>query len=238
MRPATSPRSASSRPSPARHAADAHRPRASLRTLDVPEGGTDGRRARRRRLGTRRLCRRARVPRRGRRRGRAARSASPGPASTPPCARSPSRSRCPTGSAAAARHRAGAHGARRLGQLAAVDEGILRLTSFASPDPAAHFLGRRRLGLDIRDDWGRLIPPAGGRRRPAAPGRRRGRLRAARNPAEDRHPVHPAGAGGAGRRRQFPLDLPDFNGQVRLMAVGWQGDRVGAAAADSSCATR
>ncbi|MEJ0016588.1 MAG: MG2 domain-containing protein [Acetobacteraceae bacterium] len=29
--------------------------------------------------------------------------------------------------------------------LAAVDEGILRLTSFASPDPTDHFLGRRRL---------------------------------------------------------------------------------------------
>jgi uncharacterized protein YfaS (alpha-2-macroglobulin family) len=46
--------------------------------------------------------------------------------------------------------------------LAAVDEGILRLTRFVSPDPTAHFLGRRRLGLDIRDDWGRLIAPAEG----------------------------------------------------------------------------
>ena len=41
--------------------------------------------------------------------------------------------------------------------MAVVDEGILRLTRFVSPDPAAHFLARRRLGLDIRDDWGRLI---------------------------------------------------------------------------------
>ena len=46
--------------------------------------------------------------------------------------------------------------------LAAVDEGILRLTNFASPDPSEHFLGRRRLGLDIRDDWGRLIAPPDG----------------------------------------------------------------------------
>ncbi len=37
--------------------------------------------------------------------------------------------------------------------LAAVDEGILRLTRFVSPDPAPRFLGRRRLGLDLRDDW-------------------------------------------------------------------------------------
>ena len=46
--------------------------------------------------------------------------------------------------------------------LAAVDEGILRLTNFTSPDPSDHFLGRRRLGLDIRDDWGRLIAPPDG----------------------------------------------------------------------------
>ena len=28
---------------------------------------------------------------------------------------------------------------------------------------------------------------------------------------------------GAGRRGAIPLDLPDFNGQVRLMAVAWSG---------------
>ncbi|MFM7779271.1 MAG: alpha-2-macroglobulin family protein, partial [Alphaproteobacteria bacterium] len=37
--------------------------------------------------------------------------------------------------------------------LAAVDEGILRLTGFASPDPLTHFLGKRALGVDIRDDY-------------------------------------------------------------------------------------
>ncbi|MBN9564180.1 MAG: alpha-2-macroglobulin family protein, partial [Alphaproteobacteria bacterium] len=46
--------------------------------------------------------------------------------------------------------------------LATVDEGILRLTQFASPDPVGYFLGRRGLGIDIRDDWGRLIAPADG----------------------------------------------------------------------------
>ncbi len=29
-----------------------------------------------------------------------------------------------------------------------------------------------------------------------------------------------------------PLDFPDFNGQVRLMAVGWQGNRIGSASQD------
>ena len=29
---------------------------------------------------------------------------------------------------------------------------------------------------------------------------------------------------------EIPLDLPDFNGQVRLMAVAWSGTELGAAA--------
>ena len=39
--------------------------------------------------------------------------------------------------------------------LAAVDEGILQLTDFVSPAPSRHYFGKRRLGVDIRDDYGR-----------------------------------------------------------------------------------
>ncbi len=41
--------------------------------------------------------------------------------------------------------------------LAAVDEGILQLTDFKSPDPIAYYFGKRRLGVGMRDDYGRLI---------------------------------------------------------------------------------
>jgi uncharacterized protein YfaS (alpha-2-macroglobulin family) len=41
--------------------------------------------------------------------------------------------------------------------LAAVDEGILQLTDFKSPDPVGHYFGKRRLGVLMRDDYGRLI---------------------------------------------------------------------------------
>ena len=46
--------------------------------------------------------------------------------------------------------------------VAAVDEGILQLTDFASPDPARYFLGKRRLGMQLLDLYGKLIE-AGGR---------------------------------------------------------------------------
>ena len=43
--------------------------------------------------------------------------------------------------------------------LAAVDEGILRLTKFDSPDPVKWYFGKRALTLDYRDDYGRLLDP-------------------------------------------------------------------------------
>src|SRR5262249_54851019 len=46
--------------------------------------------------------------------------------------------------------------------LAAVDEGILQLTDFVSPDPNTYYFGKRRLGVTMRDDYGRLIKPEKG----------------------------------------------------------------------------
>ncbi|MBX9875030.1 MAG: alpha-2-macroglobulin family protein, partial [Thermoleophilia bacterium] len=43
--------------------------------------------------------------------------------------------------------------------LAAVDEGILRLTHWKNPDPAGWYFGKRALGLAYRDDYGRLLDP-------------------------------------------------------------------------------
>ena len=115
--------------------------------------------------------------------------------------------------------------------LAAVDEGILRLTSFANPDPAGHFLGRRTLGVDIRDDYGRLIAPAEGEL---------ALLRQGGDEADGADAIQPpqrvvslfsgvvrADASGVA---MVPLDIPDFAGELRLMAVAWEGTRVGAAA--------
>ncbi|HST74461.1 MAG TPA: MG2 domain-containing protein, partial [Acetobacteraceae bacterium] len=116
--------------------------------------------------------------------------------------------------------------------LATVDEGILRLTQFASPDPVGYFLGRRGLGIDIRDDWGRLIAPAEG---DVAALRQGGDEGGAALPEIPQKTVTlftaPVQADATGTAR-IALDLPDFNGQVRLMVVSWQGSRVGAAQTD------
>ncbi len=116
--------------------------------------------------------------------------------------------------------------------VAAVDEGILRLTGFTSPDPVAHFLGRRRLGLDIRDDWGRLIPPAEGDATVLHQGGDEGNSALPEIPQKIVALFTPPVQAGADGVAQVSLDLPDFNGQVRLMAVAWQGSKIGSAAVD------
>jgi uncharacterized protein YfaS (alpha-2-macroglobulin family) len=114
--------------------------------------------------------------------------------------------------------------------LAAVDEGILQLTKFASPDPAKHYLGKRRLTVGIRDDYGRLLDGT----------------------ADVVGQIRTGGDSAAGRglevvptrtvalfsgivkvdaqgRAIVPLDIPDFTGELRLMAVAFDKNRVGQA---------
>ncbi len=113
--------------------------------------------------------------------------------------------------------------------LAAVDEGILRLTNFATPDPIGHFMGKRRLGVDIRDDYGRLIAPADGEAATLRQGGDglgdQGKLEIPqRNVSLFSGPIAVAPDGTA----SVTLDIPDFAGELRLMAVAWSGSRSGA----------
>jgi uncharacterized protein YfaS (alpha-2-macroglobulin family) len=120
--------------------------------------------------------------------------------------------------------------------LAAVDEGILQLTRFASPDPNSYYFGKRRLAVDIRDDYAHLID----------------------GNAADSGAIRQGGdAGGAGLsvvptrtvalfsglvkvgpdgKATIALDLPDFNGGLRLMAVAFGTSGIGHA--DAAIAVR
>ncbi|WP_431283720.1 alpha-2-macroglobulin family protein [Humitalea sp. 24SJ18S-53] len=124
---------------------------------------------------------------------------------------------------------AGATGSARL-TLAAVDEGILRITRFRTPDPVSYFLGRRVLGVDIRDDYGRLIPPVEGE---AAVLRQGGDSFDGDLSIQPPQRVVALFSGvvtpGPDGVAMIPLDLPDFAGELRLMAVAWESTRIGAA---------
>ncbi|WP_284947107.1 alpha-2-macroglobulin family protein [Acidisoma cladoniae] len=117
--------------------------------------------------------------------------------------------------------------------LAAVDEGILSLTGFVTPDPLDHYFGQRSLGVGIHDDWARLLAPAGAANTMLRQG-------AGGDVDEQSNPIPqmivslfsgPVQAGSDGIAH-FPLALPDFDGQLRLMAVAWDGAKVGSAAHD------
>ncbi|MFC3231180.1 alpha-2-macroglobulin [Marinibaculum pumilum] len=118
--------------------------------------------------------------------------------------------------------------------VAAVDEGVLQLTDFTSPDPADHFFGQRRLAMDVHDLYGRLIAPATGMRgNPRSGGDGGGNLDGVS--VQTVKVVHlyegPVTPGPEGRA-QVTLALPDgFNGRLRLMAVAWSRAAVGAGSA-------
>lgn len=112
--------------------------------------------------------------------------------------------------------------------LAAVDEGILALTDFDSPDAPAAFFAKKAFALDIHDDYSRLL-----------------------NPYQADGPTRSGGdsIGGTGLsvvptktvalfegpvslkngKATITLDLPDFNGELRIMATAWTKTAIGSA---------
>ncbi|HTI00053.1 MAG TPA: MG2 domain-containing protein, partial [Acidisoma sp.] len=117
--------------------------------------------------------------------------------------------------------------------LAAVDEGILALTNFQSPNPLAHFFGKRMLGVGIHDDFARLLAPAGDANTILRQGAG-GDIDVSSAPIPQKIVSLFAGPVQAGPDgiASFPLDLPDFDGTLRLMAVGWDGNRSGSLSTD------
>lgn len=119
--------------------------------------------------------------------------------------------------------------------LAAVDQGILNLTGFKAPDVTGHYFGQRRLGVEIRDIYGRLIDGMNG-----AMGAVRSGGDAASNaqlqsppPTEElmsffSGPVLVDANG----RAEIDIIRPAFNGTINLMAVAWSEGAVGDASTE------
>jgi len=126
-------------------------------------------------------------------------------------------------------------GARAHVTLAAVDEGILQLTGFASPNPLKHFFAKQRLGVDTHDMYGFLLPDIESAAHKSSSGggadmQRQKNL----NPIAVKR-VKPVALwsgvvelDGSGKAT-IPMHVPQFNGSLRLMAVASKGDRFGSA---------
>ena len=110
--------------------------------------------------------------------------------------------------------------------VAAVDEGILRLTKFKSPDPVEHYFGKKRLAVQIRDDYGRILhanlgaaarfggDQLGGEGLTVVPTKSVALFTGPLTVGTDGNVV-------------APIEVPDFNGELRLMAVAWSQEKLG-----------
>ncbi len=119
--------------------------------------------------------------------------------------------------------------------VAAVDVGILNLTNYKAPDPAAWFFGQRMLGLEMRDLYGRLIDGSLGAAGKLRTGGDGAMMQTSGNPPKDEKLV--AFFSGivkldAQGKATIDFDIPQFNGTVRDMAVAWTRDGVGSAQSD------
>jgi uncharacterized protein YfaS (alpha-2-macroglobulin family) len=117
--------------------------------------------------------------------------------------------------------------------LAAVDEAVLKLTDFASPAPEKYYFGKRRLGVELRDLYGRLIDPrANGVGVLRSGGDQFARRSVAGLPDKSSRVVAlfsgivRLDADGAAK---IPFDVPDFQGQLRLMAAAYSAHKLGSA---------
>ncbi|MBR6022882.1 MAG: hypothetical protein IK066_10770 [Kiritimatiellae bacterium] len=120
--------------------------------------------------------------------------------------------------------------------VAAVDEGICMLTDFQSPEPAKTLRRNRRARQEWRDDYGTLMIESdlSADGETATGGDGRGFLRNRLNPIRARRYKPTALWSGVLETDEkgvaaVSFDLPEFSGELRIMAVAWDAARTGAA---------
>ena len=131
----------------------------------------------------------------------------------------------------------GGSGTRNL-TIVAVDEGILQLTNFQTPDPHGFFFQQRGLNTASYDLYSAILPEieaakgsssTGGDGVEASRKKRLSTVSVTRvKPVSLWSGVLKTDAAGRGVVR---FDVPSFNGQLRLMAVAFDGNRFGSAQA-------
>ncbi|MGZ3305816.1 MAG: alpha-2-macroglobulin family protein, partial [Asticcacaulis sp.] len=114
--------------------------------------------------------------------------------------------------------------------VAVVDQGILNLTKFTSPDPAGWYFGKRALGVDYNDDYGRLLDPNLGAPAPMEYGADQiGGEGLTTTPIRTVALWSGVIQTGMDGKSVIHLPIAKFNGELRVMAVAWTDEAVGSA---------
>ncbi|ESQ90443.1 alpha-2-macroglobulin family protein [Asticcacaulis benevestitus] len=118
-------------------------------------------------------------------------------------------------------------GDRARVSVAVVDQGILNLTKFKSPDPVGWYFGKRALGVDYNDDYGRLLDPNLGAAAPTYGGDQLGGEGLTTTPIRTIALWSGVVQTGLDGKAYVRLPIEKFNGELRVMAVAWTDDAVG-----------
>jgi hypothetical protein len=118
--------------------------------------------------------------------------------------------------------------------VAAVDVGILNLTRYQAPDPAAWYFGQRRLGVELRDLYGRLIDGSQGVSGSIRTGGDGPGLAIKGSPPKEKLVALYSGIVRLNAEGQATIafDIPQFNGTLRIMSVAWTQGGVGKSVKD------
>lgn len=116
--------------------------------------------------------------------------------------------------------------------LAAVDRGVLNISDYQPLDPFEIFFGRKRFAQDLFDNYGQVIPPQDGKLARLNYGGDRAPLKKG-GALESRVEIAALWSGEVSFDQQgkavIPLELPNFNGELALMALAWNEQQVGEA---------
>ena len=118
--------------------------------------------------------------------------------------------------------------------VAAVDLGILNITSFKAPNLQDYYFGQRKLGFEMRDLYGRLIDGFAGADGILRSGGDADNARQGVGPKTETYLTLFSGllTFDENGQVQIPLDIPEFNGTMKLMAVAWSDNAVGQTSTD------
>lgn len=115
--------------------------------------------------------------------------------------------------------------------LAAVDNGVLAVSDFQTPNPFKYFYSPRALGVRSFDMYPLLMPEIAGRMSSTG-GDAEMMAKFAANPLENKRVKilsfwsGTQKANGSGNA-EFEIDIPQFSGQIKLMAVAYKDNKLG-----------
>lgn len=118
--------------------------------------------------------------------------------------------------------------------VAAVDEGILQITNYSTPDPYGYMYSKRPLGVESFNLYKLLLPEIASISSSPGGDDMEGQLKRRTNPISVKRFKLLSYWSGIRRTNSdgtvtVSLNIPQFNGEVRLMAVAYTGSRFGSA---------